>query len=279
MPLELAGLVMLPLLFPEGRLPSRRWRPVAAVMIAGIVAAAVLGALSATLPVGERLIDNPVGVAGMPMAEESAYLVPLWPLGFALAVAAMAVRFRRSEGVERLQIKWFLAAASLLLLLPVLEIARLPLVSDAIFLLTLVALPAAVGVAVLRYRLYDIDRLISRTLAYAVLSALLAALYLGSVTVLTAVTSPVTGESPLAVAAATLLAAAAFQPLRRRVQSGVDRRFNRARYDAALAVDGYRARLRDELDLTSIGDELLTTARATLQPAAGLLWLRPEGRP
>ena len=265
---------LLPLVFPDGRPPSPRWRPLvwlAAVVIAGFV---VLG----TVP--ERLyaqhlrfeVDNPVGVVGVPSPEGNPWSAPFFVLmlsGVLLAFLATVGRFRRSRGVERQQLKWFLTALALFVAAVPLE--SLP-VASLLSGVAHIALPAAVGVAVLRYRLYEIDRIISRTLTYAVITAVLVGVY-----VLVAVV-PATLfdlESDLLAAAATLAAAAAFGPVRRRVQTQVDRRFNRSRYDALRTADAFRARLRHTVDLEDLSTDLVGTVGTTVQPAHATVWLRP----
>jgi hypothetical protein len=216
-------------------------------------------------------LRNPVGIDALARVVDPVLFVMAVTL--VLAVASLVVRFVRSRGEERLQLRWVAYGAVAYGVSTFVQI--LPGVPDLglIDLVGVLILLGAVAVAVTKYRLYEIDRLISRTLTYAVLTALLVGLYLSSVTVLTALTSPVTGESPVAVAAATLLAAATFQPLRRRLQVMVDRRFNRARFDAAREIEAYRGRLRGQLDLASVGEDLTATVRTTLEPAAVALWL------
>jgi len=140
-------------------------------------------------------------------------------------------------------------------------------------------LPIAIGIAILRYRLYDIDRIISRTIAYLIVTGILALVFAGAVLLFGAILSPVFGENPVAVAVSTLIVAALFQPLRRRVQSVVDRRFNRARYDAQRTADSFATRLRDQVDLTAVAGDLVATADASLSPASAAVWLREGGAP
>jgi hypothetical protein len=262
------------LLFPDGRLPSPRWRWVARVA-AGTIAIGCLALFFMTLS------DLDLAVADTDADEIgpvwlNVVLAGAWFALLASAVASLAsliVRWRRAAGPARQQLKWFLLGGLFQLVGIAAGFFTHP-VATFVAEISILALPGAAVLAILRYRLYDIDRILSRTLAYTLLTALLLGLYLGGVTVLTAVTAPVTGESPLAVAVATLLAAAAFGPARRRIQSAVDHRFNRAGYDAALTADAYRARLRDQLDLETIGEDLMITARSTVQPSTALLWLR-----
>lgn len=271
------------LLFPDGRLPSRRWRPVAwaaaAAMVAGCSMLLILTALHLDASVADPYGDLPAPAALDIVAVTIGVLLGAAALA---SVASLFVRWRRAAGIARQQLKWF-ALGALVQLLGVV-VGMLPWVPGPVagFIseVTLLAIPGAAALAILRFRLYDIDRILSRTVAWALLTVVLGAVYLAAVTALTAFSSPVTGSSPVAVAAATLVAASAFQPLRRRIQGAVDRRFNRARYDAAQTVDLYRQRLRDELDLETISAGLITTATSTVQPSHAVVWFRPmETRP
>ena len=265
------------LLFPTGRLPSPRWRPVAVVGGLAIAVVTVLGAVRPTLRLQneEVYLANPVGVAGAPDPENGSLgAVLLAGLGAGMvASGSLVLRFRRSQGVERQQLKWFTYAAALLLAVNLVTITILPdgLASDLLFGLSIAFVPIAAGVAILRYRLYDIDRLINRTLVYGLLTFLLAGVYAGLVLVL--------GQLSGGVADGTLAVAALFQPARRRVQSVVDRRFNRRKYDAARTVEAFSARLRDEIDLDTLSSELLAGVDQTVEPTTVSLWLRPSTRP
>jgi hypothetical protein len=284
--LPLLGLLpLLVLLFPTGRLPSRRWRPVVWVFATGLflyTVSVVLkpGPLHSDLPV-----TNPLGLAA---AEEllqpiGAALYWLFAMFVVLVLASLVLRFRRSRGDERQQLKWLTYAAALLVVFPPmvgvpLERVGAALLGEVAFALAISMVPAAIGVAVLKYRLYDIDRVINRTLVYGVLTALLVAVYAAGVFVLGPLLNPAGGESELAVAASTLAVAALFQPARRRVQAMVDRRFNRHRYDAARTVAAFSARLRDEVDLDTLSSELLLVVDQTMQPTTAGLWLRPSAQ-
>jgi hypothetical protein len=274
-------LVFTPLVFPTGRLLSARWRPVAVVAAVGTAAIITLSALQPTLQGEDHPVRNPIGVAGVPDPEEGALgaiLFGLLVLCSAAAVTSVALRFRRARGVERQQLKWFTYAATLLVLFLVLTDYLLPEsgVVEALYGLVVALVPVAAGVAILRYRLYDIDRLINRTLVYGLLTALLGAVYAAAVLVGGQLFGGVGGNPPSwAVAGATLAVAALFQPARRRIQAVVDRRFNRRKYDAARTVETFSTRLRDQVDLDTLSAELLAVVDQTMEPTSASLWLRP----
>ena len=271
------GVTLPALLLPNGHLRSRRWRLVVVTSVTGFVLATVGGAL-APGPMEELGIDNPLGLAG-PAGDVASVLTIVGVLlhWWSLPPAAVCVilRFRSSRGVERQQMRWVAAGAAgavagLLLALP----SGLGIAPDFVSHIVYPALlcpPVAVGVAVLRYRLYDLDRVISRTLTYGLLTVLLGLGYAGVVLGLGRLLPE---GSSLVVAAATLAAVAAFSPLRRRVQELVDRRFNRRRYDAARTVEGFATRLRDQVDLDALHGELLAVVDQTVQPTRASLWLR-----
>ncbi len=274
--------VYLPLLFPDGRLLSRRWIPVAVLPGIGLAGIIVLGAFTETLTgqnVGYR-IENPIGIEGLAPVEElpvfSALSTLFYAVGVVGAIASVVVRFRRSRGIERQQIKWFLYAAAPILVVPASD--SLPAVVDALlFGWVLFGLPTAIGIAVLRYRLYDIDLFINRTLVYATLTVTLALVYFGGVAGLQRLLSPVVGEgNGFAVVVSTLLIAALFQPLRRSVQGFIDRRFYRKKYDARKTLESFSAKLRGASDLDGLNEELLVVVGETVQPAHASLWLRPD---
>jgi hypothetical protein len=277
-PTILLALVFPLLLFPTGRSLSLHWRPVT-WLAAGLTAAyAVLGALSPTLQLPDgRTVANPIGVTSIDLdtGPLGAVLSGLLLFVLVASISSLIVRFRRSNGMERQQLKWFTYAGALVLLAPLSN----SLLGNISYVL-LLALPIAVGIAILRYRLYDIDRLINRTLVYGLLTALLGSLYVGAVLVLGQVFGGVGRDPPSwAVAGATLTVAALFQPARRRIQVVVDRRFNRRRYDAHRTVEAFSARLRDEVDLDALLAELLTVVDQTMQPTRTSLWLRQSARP
>ena len=275
--------IYLPLLFPDGRLISRRWLPVASLPAVGIAGIMVLASLTETFEgqdVGYR-IDNPIGVEGLAHVEDLPVFVlfgGVYAVGAVGAFVSVAVRFRRSRGIERQQLKWFLYAAAPILTVPVAD--SLPgVVSGLLLVWLLLGLPAAIGIAVLRYRLYDIDLVINRTIVYGSLTVALVLVYVGSVAGLQRLLSPLTGEgNQLSVVASTLLIAALFGPLRRRVQGFIDRRFYRRKYDARKTLDAFSARLRGASDLDDLNGELLAVVGETVQPSHASLWLRsPSG--
>jgi hypothetical protein len=271
------GVTLPALLLPNGHLRSRHWRLVVVTSVTGFVLATVGGALSPG-PIEEAGIDNPLGLAGSAGDVASVLtivgvLLHWWSLP--PAAVCVILRFRSSRGVERQQMRWVAAGAAgavagLLLALPS-GLGIAPNFVSHIIFPALLCPPVAIGVAVLRYRLYDLDRVISRTLTYGLLTVLLGLGYAGVVLGLGRL---LPDSSSLVVAAATLAAAGLFQPLRRRVQELVDRRFNRRRYDAARTVDGFAGRLRDQVDLDALHGELLAVVDQTMQPTRASLWLR-----
>jgi hypothetical protein len=273
--------VFLLLLFPTGRLPSPRWRPVLWGAV-GFVALFTLASWLAPVSIDVRLpaVRNPLGldtVVGVLFTEAVYFAVP--PL-IAACGAAVISRFRRSRGNERQQLKWFAYAVGIMIVLFVLwfslSLAGLAPPNALMWTVPLLGLPVAVGVAVLKHRLYDIDVLINRTLVYGALTATLALVYLGGVVLLQRTLAFLTGEgSQLAVVASTLAIAALFNPLRRRVQAFVDRRFYRQKYDAAMTLETFSSMLRDETDLDALGEGMVGVVRETMRPEHASLWLRP----
>ena len=277
MPLPLAMLH-----FPDGRLPTLQWRPARWLVVAGAVigvAASILNGGWGGDP-GIESPDSPLRASTEPVGDLlSSLFFILLPLSFALAAAAVIRRFVRASGIERRQIKLIaLAGAIVVVELTVLTIVGIAAVDTgwgAILLGSgLAAWPVAITLAVLRYRLYEIDRVISRTLSYGLVTAVLVGVYLMAVFALGSL-PPLDGE--LAVAGATLLAAALFNPLRRRVQNLVDRRFNRSRFDAERTLEALSRRLSNEVDLSALGIELEQVARQTMQPSNVSVWVRGAG--
>ncbi|HEX8859473.1 MAG TPA: hypothetical protein VGC06_10375 [Actinomycetes bacterium] len=276
------ALVFTVLLFPTGRLLSPRWRPVAGLAVVDTAAITVLAALQPSLTMtGDRQVPNPIGVAAVGNPEQTTIGSALLSLLVLLAVVAsvsLIIRFLRSRGDQRQQVKWFAFACVLLPLVTLGDV--LPTTVGNVFFALLVSfLPVAAGIAILRYRLYDIDRLINRTLVYGLLTALLAGVYAGLVLGLGQAFGGLGAEPPSwAVGAATLAVAALFQPARRRIQGMVDRRFNRRRYDAVKTIEGFRVRLREQLDLDALSAELLGVVDQTMEPTTVSLWLQPHAR-
>ena len=291
-PYGYALLYFVPLLYPDGRFLSPRWRVLGSLVGALWIAQSFGVAFGRpVLQIGTSVgtsAPNPLAVAGLAPLDVLVTQTLGAPLGFALLViswAAVVIRFRRSRGIERLQIKWFFYAVCAVLfafaILFPLVFLGVP-VPDEIFFFTFtfsfMLIPLAVGVAILRYRLYDIDRLINRTVVYAVTTAGLGLTFFAGVVVLQALLRPITSGSELAVAASTLATLALFQPMRRRIQDAVDRRFYRSRYDAARTLDAFSVRLRDEVDLDAVRAELVAAVRDTVQPAHASVWLRQASR-
>jgi hypothetical protein len=281
------------LLFPDGRLPSGRWRSFAwLVGIAAIVGVAVQALLP--VPTCEVCpIENPLGIEGLEsVAELVDALVEAFLVGVlgSLALASLFLRFRRASGVEHQQIKWlvfifsvlFLGATLAYIVYSATEARWAWSVGQSLLAVGSVGVPIAMGVAILRYRLYDIDSLINRTLVYGSLTLLLAAVYFGGVTLTEAIFRTLTGqeEQPqLAIVVSTLVIAALFIPLRRRIQSFIDRHFYRRKYDVGKTLEAFSAKLREETDLDTLNNELVGVVRETMQPAHVSLWLSPETAP
>jgi hypothetical protein len=272
------GITLPFLLLPDGRLRSRGWR---VVVVTAVTGAGIVLAAGSLMPgrLGETSIANPFALAG----PAGTVATVLFDTGLALhaasavaALVSLVLRFWASRGVERQQLRWVAAggAAAVAGLLPTILVGLgiAPTVNDLVVYPAVLCVPVTVAVAVLRYRLWDLDRLISRTVTYAMVTGLLVLPYLLAVP---AAGRLAAGTGSLGVAAATLVAAAAFAPLRRRVQALVDRRFNRRRYDAARTLDRFAARLRDQVDLDALRAELLAVVDQTMQPTQASLWLRP----
>jgi hypothetical protein len=275
------GPTFLLLLFPHGRLPSPRWRPVAWISTgATALGVAVLMVLPWDLLDTGLPAENPFEVEVAQAFEVAAFVawIVVGMASMALAVLAVIRRFSRSRGVERQQLKWFVYAGTLTVVLFFLPLVpALSFVGSLLKILAAPLLPAAAGVAIFRYRLYDIDVIVNRTLVYGALTAMLVVLYLGGVVTTQTVVRFLTGQEQqpqLAVVASTLIIAALFSPLRRRIQAVVDRRFYRKKYDARETLETLSAKLRDETDLQRLGDELVSVVGGAMQPEHASLWLR-----
>jgi hypothetical protein len=279
------------LLFPTGRPPSRRWRWVTWLTVAFILVGAVSGAFSSGPVEGLGPIRNPLGIEGFSNFFNSILLNMVALVLVVAAALSVFVRLHRATGIERQQIKWFAyatAAAVMGLVLAEIipDVIDVPLwferIGNAIFLLLIPAIPISMGIAILRYRLYDIDIIINRTLVYGTLTATLALVYFGVVTTTQALFRTLTGQQELpqlVVVASTLVIAALFNPLRRGIQSFIDRRFYRSKYDARKTLEAFSAKLRDETDLEALSDELAGVIRETMRPAHVSIWLRPDEVP
>jgi hypothetical protein len=276
------------LLFPTGRLPSRRWRWLAWLTVAYVLVGVITAAFSPGAYLGSLgPIRNPLGVEGFTNVYK-AILYTLSPILFLAAALSVFMRLRRSVGVERQQIKWLAYAAAGLAISVILIIISIVIdaprwyewAANAIFVAVIPGVPISIGIAILRYRLYDIDIIINRTLVYGSLTATLVVLYFGGIVVLQRLFVLLTGQrSTLAVVASTLLIAALFTPLRRRIQSFIDRSFYRRKYDARKTLEAFSSKLRDETDLNALSEDLTSVVRETMQPAHVSLWLWSERAP
>jgi hypothetical protein len=273
------------LLFPTGRLPGRRWRWLAWLTVAFVVVGVITSAFSFGANAGLGPVQNPLGIEGFSRIYDGIVLT-LPTFLYAAVAFSLFVRLRRAGGVERQQIKWFAFAAvatvvgiTVAYVIP--DTIDTPLWFDwvgyALVVATTPAIPVSIGIAVLRYRLYDIDAIINRTLVYGAVTVTLGLLYFGGVTATQELLRALTGQEQqpqLVVVASTLLIAALFNPLRRRIQEFVDRLFYRSKYDARKVLEAFSSRLRDETDLDSLESEITSAVRETLRPAHVSLWLR-----
>ncbi|MEO5965282.1 MAG: hypothetical protein ABIR11_07435 [Candidatus Limnocylindrales bacterium] len=288
--LTFGGLLALMLLFPSGHLPSGRWRRPATLVLAVCASVPVIAAFGPTVsmnPDGGTSVFAPNRLAFMPD-------LPLWqaipgdalilPVVVCLAIGAISlfVRYRRAVGIERLQLRWLVAAVLFMVAAIITGLSALALFGDQIggaaWIPAIVAyptIPAAIYVAVLRYRLYEVDRIVSRAIGWTLLSVMLGAVFVAVVVGVQAALAPWTENNTLAVAASTLVAAALFQPLRRRVQMAVDRRFDRERFDGELVVAAFSDRLRDEVDLETLRVLVRDVAGRTVRPMSSAIWIRP----
>ena len=272
------------LLFPDGRLPSPRWRPLAFLLGATMAAFTAAAAISTdVMKTGSASVSSPIGVAAARDAAD-VVIIPIAVLFLAIllgCVASIVARWRGAQGLERQQLKWFAFGAGVIpavaVLAGVLSILA-PGIGDAsggnLWPLSVAGLPVAAAIAILRYRLYDIDVLIRRTLIYAALSAVLVGAYVAGVALFQSLLAPFTSGNGVAVAISTLGVVGLFQPVRGRVQRTVDRRFYRSKYDAERTLDAFAARLREQIDLGALERELLAVVDETLQPVRASVWLR-----
>jgi hypothetical protein len=280
-------ITFLPLLFPTGRPPTPRWRPVAWAAAVVLVATCAVAAITPG-PMGEqqRWPRNPLGIESTAaVVQRTDQLLTLClVVVMVLCAASILVRFRRAQGTERQQLKWFSYAIALFALVFVAYLLTTLLwgewlsntTSDVVFAIGYGLIPISAGIAILRYRLYDIDRIINRSLVYGLLTALLGGIYIGVILLCGQLFGGITDDPPSwAIAGATLAVAALFQPARRRVQRLVDRRFNRRRYDATRTIDAFSVRLRDQVDLDTLTTDLLRVVDQTVEPTTSSLWLRP----
>jgi hypothetical protein len=275
-------IVYLDLLFPNGRLPGARWRWFAWFTAIVLVPAAILGALSPGLILSSTLI-NPLGVEGLPNVSRAieAFMYALIVVG----ASSMLARLRHAGRIERQQIEWFAYATAVAIsgvilkntVYPAVGVTWVWWVGLVLTTVGVVSSPVAMGIAIFRYRLYQIDLIINRTLVYGSLTAVLACVYLGGVVFLQNAFRALSGEgSQLAVVASTLFIAALFIPLRRRIQSFIDRRFYRRKYDARKTLESFSAQLRNQTDLDALSDDLVGVVRETMQPAHISLWIRSD---
>jgi hypothetical protein len=284
-------LLLILLLFPSGRPPTPRWRWAGVAAIIWATLFVLMATLSKELTTPDFVFDNPIGVLREDIVE---LLAGVWIAGLLILILACSlalfVRYRRANDTEREQIKWLLYACATFLVVyvggTVGGVAGSTSLGGYIwgvfFGLSLITLPAAIGIAILRYRLYEIDIVINRTLVYGALSVTLALIYFGGVTTTQAIFRALTGQleqTQLAIVVSTLVIAALFNPLRRGIQSFIDRRFYRRKYDAVKTLEAFSAKLRDETDLEALNSELVGVVQETMQPVHVSLWLRPDTAP
>jgi hypothetical protein len=271
------------LLFPDGRLPSPRWRPLVWLVAASLVL--IIGPMAiAAWPVRGLVLET--SQPPYPAVPALATAITVQGIGLLLAafaavgsVLALVGRFRRSRGVERHQLKWFTFAGAVEIGLiagtPFVQFGTMTAPASALLaLLVAPLLPIAAAIAILHYRLYEIDRIVSRTISYSAVTAVLGSLFVAVILVLQAALASVTSGGPIAVAASTLVVASLFQPVRRRIQSAVDRRFDRSRYDAERTLAAFAGRLRDNVDLANLSEDIQSVVTRTVAPAAVGVWIR-----
>jgi hypothetical protein len=274
-PLYLLALLLLLLLFPTGTLPSRRWKPVLWIGVSAWIAISILSAVEKG-QIGTPPIENPFGLIQLPVALAVA-IAACGLLAMAAAVLSLVFRYRSAAGDVREQIKWFTFGAALAIVCVIAAFATLWSVGILALMAiwSLAAVPIFMGVAITRYHLYDIDLLINRALVYGSLTLSLAAVYAVGVVALSGSFRALAGQgSDLSIAASTLAVAALFQPLRRRLQTFIDRRFYRRKYNASLALTAFSSRLRNDVDLRQVTDDIASAVQETVQPAHVSIWLR-----
>jgi hypothetical protein len=288
LPIIIGFSVFFILLFPTGGLPSRRWRWVTWLTVAFVLVGVILGAFSSGPVEGLGPIRNRLGIEGFSNVYKSILFTMVATFLLVAAASSVFIRLRRAKGVERQQIKWFAYAAAatvigLFLAYVIPTVIDTPLwferASYAVLIAVIPAIPMSIGIAILNYRLYDIDVVINRTLVYGALTATLVTLYFGGVATTETIFRTLTGQEKqpqLAIVVSTLVIAALFNPLRRRIQSFIDRRFYRSKYDAKKTLEAFSARLRDETDIEALNAELVGVVRETMQPAHVSVWLHPD---
>jgi hypothetical protein len=282
------GIALPYLLFPDGHLPSRRWRPVAWLVVV-LMAVCTFTQITDPGPMYFHLAESPMRLPvdnpfGIDLGRIRDILGYSWLLSVFVLLASMVApitRFRRASGTEREQLKWFVYFAVLTLLMFPAAFVAGDVVGNIVIALTILILPVGTAIAILRHHLYDIDVIIRRTLVYSALTAVLAALYFATIIVLQAAVRAISGqESPLAIVLSTLLIAALFTPLRGRLQNVIDRRFFRQKYDAEQVLEQFAQSARDETDLERLTAELLAVVDETMRPESAAVWLKAgDGRP
>ena len=278
LPSLVAVIIFIPMVFPDGHLLSRRWRWLVWFEIAALVVSVLPAAFQPGPLQNNGAISNPFGIDAMsgladPIGTFSS--VVLLVIAFPMAIVSAVLRYRRGSVIERLQLRWFAAAAifsGVWFVAP--PVGPIVDFGWTLGITSISLVPVAIGIAIFRYRLYDIDRIISRSIAYAVVTVILAAVFGAAILVSEDLLEPLTGGNTLAVAASTLLVVALFQPLRRRVQRVADRRFNRSHYDAERTVAAFAARLRDDVDLEGLSTDVLEVVARTVSPSSLGLWIR-----
>ncbi len=270
------AIIGIPLVFPDGRLPSPRYRWIVRLTVAYLV----IWIIEAVYHFGPDEPASDGDAVASVLAALEIFILIATLISFLAAIVAVWQRFRRGSSVERQQVKWLVAVVVVgAVVFPASFVIKDPVVANILSIIGIFAffgLPAVIGMAILRYRLYEIDRIISRTVGYGIVTALLGAVLVASILLLQAALQRFTGGQTVAVAASTLVVFALFQPLRRRVQTAVDRRFDRARYDAERTAEAFAGRLRAETDMSAVTSDLAATTKATVAPRSLSIWLRPN---